>query len=259
MKTLTIIFIIFIGISGITFTQDDVKPIKWVIRPSVGSNLPITKLSSGYITDNLFGFTNNSYYWQFISTSYFFNNWGIEFTMSGNHNSVLDDRYGRFISDVNKKYNEKYFVHAGSGAQYSDFNIVGGSIEKGSFGPVYKFESNKNIFIGRFLLAVISFSTDWGDATLKSKGTNDIIYVRWETNSVNNDFWGLSPSFTYGYRLFDKIFIVLDINYRVYKINFNYLETSNNLNSEEKITKVYAYSNWINELSFGLGFMFVIK
>ena len=53
------------------------------------------------------------------STTYFFSNWGIEFSFSANHSSSLNDRHDKFTSDVEKKYSENYFVTTGSGASYS--------------------------------------------------------------------------------------------------------------------------------------------
>lgn len=239
--------------------QSDLKPIKWVVRPSFGKTLSITKLSGGYITDNLVEFGSNTYYWQFISSTYFFKKWGIEFSFSGNHSSKLNSNYDIFISQVENKYSENYFVTAASGAAYSDFNIVSGTIEKGSIGPVYKIEKDRFVLIGRAMIGTTSFDTNWGSADLKGKGTNELINIHWSNDRVLEDCFSLNPSFTFGYRLFDRIVLDFDVSYWIYKIDIDYTETIENLNTSEIQSQSYTYSDWINELSFGIGLMIVLK
>jgi hypothetical protein len=240
------------------FSQEN-EPIKWIVRPSFGYTLPIANLNSGYITDNLVGFDSPTYYWQFISTTYFFSNWGIEFSFAANHCSNLNNRHDKFISDVEKKYSEDFFVTTGSGASYSDFNIVGGSIEKGSIGPVYKIEHNKLIFIGRAMIGVTSFDTDHGNCNLKGKGTNERINIGWTTGRPVKDNFSFNPSLSFGYRLHKRIAFDFDINYWIYNINFEYTETIKNFNTNKIQTQKYTYSNLINEFSIGMGLMIILK
>jgi hypothetical protein len=257
MKTRLLILLLLISVTDI-FSQEN-EPIKWIIRPSFGYTLPLTNLNSGYITDNLVGYDSPNYHWQFISTTYFFSNWGIEFSFSANHSSSLNDRHDKFTSDVKKKYSENYFVTTGSGASYSDFNIVGGSIEKGSLGPVYKIEHHKLILIGRAMIGVTSFDTDHGNCNLKGKGTNEKINIGWTTGRPVKDYFTFNPSLSFGYRLHKRIAIDFDINYWIYNVDFEYTETITDLNTNEIQTQKYAYSKLINELSVGIGLMIVIK
>jgi hypothetical protein len=239
--------------------QEEVKPIKWVVRPSFGFTLPITTLSGGYITDDLIGFDSHTHYWQLISAAHFFGNWGIEFSFSGNNSSELDGRYNRFISAVEQKYSENYFVTAGSGASYSESNPFGGAIEKGSLGPVYKIENRRLVMMVRAMIGTTSFDTDWGSADLKEKGTNELVHIDWSTGRAVKDIFTFNPSFTVGYRFVKRVALDFDLNYWIYNINFDYTETIENMNTHEIQSQKYLYSDLINEVSFGIGLMIVLK
>lgn len=257
---LTIVFLLYVFMS--MNAQEKFSPIKWVLRPSGGYTIPISSLSGGYITDNLFKYESNTYYWQFISSAYFFNNWGIEFSFSGNDNASISKRYDRFVNEVTNKYSDKYFVRVSSGCLYDDDvdNVhIGGSVEKGGIGPVYKIEKDRLLLIGRALIGVTSFYTDWGSAKLKGRGTNEIIQIDWGADRPVKDYLAFNPSLTIGYRLSNRIIVDFDINYWLYNIDFKYTETLENLCTGAIQTNEYPYKNMINELSFGVGMMIVIK
>ena len=255
----TRILILLILTSTIEMFSQENEPIKWIVRPSFGYTLPLTNLNNRYITDNLVSFDSPTYYWQFISTTYFFSNWGIEFSFAANHSSNLNDRHNKFTSDIEGKYSQDYFVTTNSGAFYSDFNIVGGSIEKGSLGSVYKIERNNLIFIGRAMIGVTSFDTDHGNCNLKGKDSNERINIGWTTGRPVKDYFTFNLSFSLGYRIHKRIALVFDINYWIYNIDFEYTETITDLNTNEIQTQKYTYSNLINELSAGIGLMIILK
>ena len=252
MKFSFLIVLTLLTHSPVLYSQSDRKPIHWIVRPSFGMNLPVTKLSGGYITDNLVGYASNTFYWQVISTSYFFSNWGIEFSFAGNHRLDRAGRYTLFIDEVEDKYAANYYVTLNSGAKYSDFNVVGGTIEKGCLGPVYKFEKDRMVIIGRAMIGVTSFDRDWGSAELKGKGTNELIRIKWSSDRVPQDFFTLN-------RLSDRIVMDLDVNYWMYPVYFDYIETIENMNTKEIESQTYSYANLIHEVSIGIGFMIVLK
>jgi hypothetical protein len=259
MKAIYIFVLICLLIPVHIYSQEELKPLKWVVRPSFGITLPITTLSGGYITDDLVGFESNTYYWQFISAAYFFNNWGIEFSFAGNNSSTLDGRNDRFVSEVENKYAGNYYVTASSAGSYSDINPIGGAIEKGSIGPVYKIEKQRLVLIMRAMIGVTSFDTDWGAADLKEKGTNELVNIDWSIGRPVKDFFTFNPSFTFGYRVLKRIVLDLDLNYWIYNINFHYTETTENMNTHEIQSQKYSYVDLINEVSFGIGLMIVLK
>lgn len=259
MKFLSVLILVLLVITLSAYSQEVMKPLKWVVRPSFGLTFPITKLSGGHITDQLVGFGGVTYYGQFISTTYFFNRWGIEFSFAGNYSSKLDGRHDRFIAEVEKKYSGNYFVSPSSGGIYLPSNIVGGAIGKGSLGPVYKVEKNRFVLIGRAMIGSTSFDTDWGSASLKGKGTNELINIDWKAGKSFKEYFTFNPSFTLGYRLFDRVVLDFDLNYWIYNIDFEYWETIENMHTKAISTQHYAYSNLINEFGVGFGLMIVLK
>ena len=213
MKGLCILVLLNLLISICTYSQEELKPLKWVVRPSFGVTLPVTTLSGGYITDELVGFYGNTHYWQLISATRFFNKWGIEFSFSDNNSSALDGRYNRFVTEVENKYSGNYFVNASSGADYTEPNSIAGPIEKGSIGPVYKIENQRLVMIARAMIGTTSFDTDWGSADLKEKGTNNLVHIDWSTGRVVKDCFTFNPSFTLGYRVLKWVILDFDLNY----------------------------------------------
>jgi hypothetical protein len=233
--------------------------IKWIIRPSIGYNIPISTLSGGYITDNLVGFRSKTYYFQFISSTYFFNNLGIEFSFAAINNSKISNRSDKFESEVINKYSDQFYITASTSEANTDFNIVSRSIIRGGIGPVYKIEKDKFILIGRIMFMKTGIATEYGSADLKDKGTNERISINWKSGSMGKDVFTINPSITLGYKLFDKIFLDFDINYWQYKIDFEYAESRKNLNTKEIQIQKYTYSDLIKEISLGVGFIVVLN
>lgn len=257
----SIIIICFCGITILSISaQDPYKPIKWVIRPSVGETFTINKKNFGFITDNLTTYASQTYYWEVLSTTLFYRNWGIEFFVSGNQNKQLKNRFDKFSNRVTEEYSDRYYVTVSSGCEFSEnYTPFGGPIDKFSLGPVYKIEKNRTIFLFRSLLGVTSITSDWGSAVLKEKGTNTILDASWTSDKVGKDFFTFNPSFTIGYRIIKEIVLNFDINYWLYNMEFSYNETIINRDTRAGITTNYHYSRLLNEISFGVGFMYIIK
>ena len=73
MKKVIIIVVLFLNLWNSTFSQENSNTYsKWYVKPAFGLNIPLTKLLSGEITDNLFEYSDNSIYWQILSANYFF-------------------------------------------------------------------------------------------------------------------------------------------------------------------------------------------
>jgi len=256
----TFLVLLFLSVSIINIqAQDEYTPIKWFARTSFGSTIALNPKTFGFITDNLTSYTNRNFYWQVLSTGYFFNNWGIEFYYLRNHRSQLKNRFNEFSSKVAYKYGDKYFMDISSGCYYDFSNSTSSLMERGSIGPIYKIEKNKTIYIFRGLIGVISFSTDWGSVYLKEKGTNSILDIHWSADRVVKDFVTFNSSFTFGYRIAKRIVLDLDINYWFYNLNFKYQETITNFITEETNITSYHYKRLANDISFGVGFMIVLK
>ena len=142
---------------------------------------------------------------------------------------------------------------------YLTSNILSGDIGKSSLGPVYKLEKNRFVFIGRALIGSTAFDTDWGSASLKEKGTNELIEIDWSSGKSFKEYLTFNPSFTLGYRILDRLVLDVDFNYWVYNIDFEYTETIENLYTKTTVTQHFPYSSLINEFSVGFGLMIVLK
>jgi hypothetical protein len=233
---------------------------KWYLKPAVGVNIPITTLLSGEITDNLFEYNDNSYYWQVISGNFFFSrNWGVEFTYQAGNSNSISGRADRFNSEIQKKFSENYFVSSSSGAQYDDFNIILGNIERGYFGIVYRIEKPKFIFLPKLLIGVTSFYTDWGSADLKEKGTNTVLKISYSSGKRPNDHFTFAPAFTFGYRLSKRVIANIDLLYSYYKTNIEFVEEIHNTFTEEISYKTIDYKKDIHTLTIGIGLIIELK
>jgi hypothetical protein len=236
------------------------KTLKWIIRPSAGATFPLTTLKGGYITDPLIDFSGNTFYWQFISSSWFFSNWGIEFSFMGNLPRKPINRHNRFVTAVENRFGKDYYATTTSGAMYAFHSMAGGSIEKGGIGPVYKMESGRFVFMGRALIGVTSFYSDYASARLKAKDSNEILQLNWSTDDgAAKDFLTFNPSVSLGCRLSKRFILNFDVNYWLYNIRIDYSETMRNPWTGFTQTQDFSYSSLINEFSLGAGFMIVLK
>lgn len=243
------------------FGQEKLNPYsKWYLKPAVGVNIPITTLLSGEITDNLFEYDDNSYYWQVISGNFFFSQkWGVEFTFQANASERISGRADRFNSEIQKKYSEHYFIGSGSGALYDDFNIISGNFERGYLGIVYRVEKPKYIFLPKLFIGVTSFFIDWGSADLKEKGTNTILKLSYSSGKRPNDHFTIAPAFTFGYRLSKRVIANIDLLYSYYITNIEFIEEIRNTFTEETSFKVIDYKKDIHTLTIGIGLIIELK
>jgi hypothetical protein len=100
-----LIIVLPINFLNCSFAQESSKTYsKWYLKPAVGVNIPITRLFSGEISDNLFVYKDNSYYYQAFSANYFFSsNWGVELTLQAGFSQNLSGREERYHKEIEKK------------------------------------------------------------------------------------------------------------------------------------------------------------
>lgn len=249
------ILLLVLSASACVHAQETFKPVKWVVRPSRGLNIPISTLPRGYISDDLFTYKSKSNYWQPISSAFYFGHWGIEFSLTG----YVDDekRHDRFNADVARKYSDNYFVN--KIFFYDDGSLLGYKVDRIALGPSYKIEKKRWLYVARFLVGDVVFTADSCGTTLKGKGTNELVDVSWSAGSTQKHFFAFNPSFTLGYRITKQIVLDFDINYRQSKITVRYHEVTRDLDSGSTIRTEYLYHNVVKELSFGIGVMYVLK
>ena len=225
MKKIVVLALIFNSLTFVFGQQKANTYSKWYLKPAAGINIPLTRLLNGEITDNLFEYGDNSYYWQIISGNYFFlQNWGVEFTYQDGNSQSIAGRADRFNSEIVKQYSDNYFVSPSSGAQYDDYSTIGGNIQRGYLGLVYRIEKPKYIILPKLFIGVTSFITDWGRADLKEKGTNSVYELTYDSGKRPNDHFTLAPSVTFGYRLSKRLIANIDILYSYYKTDIVFVK-----------------------------------
>lgn len=256
-----IVILLFLCLFNISFAQDGLDAYtKWHLKPAVGLNIPITNLFCGEITDNLFKYADNSYYWQVLSLSRFFSSkWGLEFAYQAGHSRNITDRADRFTLELQEQYGDKYFVSSSSGAQYETFSYIGGSIERGYLGLVYRLEKPHFVLLPKISIGVTSFYTDWGSAVLKEKGSNNVYQLSFDPGKRPNDHFTLAPSLTFGYRLSKRLFANIDILYSYYKTNIEYITELRNTFTGETAYETIDYKRNMHALTIGMGLIVELR
>lgn len=261
MKKVIIIVVLFLNLWNSTFSQENSNTYsKWYVKPAFGLNIPLTKLLSGEITDNLFEYSDNSIYWQILSANYFFSaKWGIEFTYQAGCSQRISSRFESFKGKIEEEFGDKYFVSTSSGAEYNNFSIIGGSIERGYLGLVYRYEKPNYVFLPKLLIGVTSFYTDWGSAHLKEKGSNTFYKLFYNSGERPNDHYIIAPSFTFGYRLNRRLIANFDLLYSCYKTDIEFVKEMRNTFTEEIAIETIDYKKNIHTLSVGFGLIIELK
>lgn len=250
-----IISFLLLNLSAFTLAQPESGTYtKWYLKPAVGLNIPVTKLLSDKITDNLIDYDDHSFYWQVLSATYFVSpDLGIDLTIQAGYSSSIPGRAARFNSMLEEKYGDRYFVSPSSGAEFDSFSIILGSIERGYLGLVYRIETPEYIILPKLSIGVASFYTDWGNADLKEKGTNSLYVLSYDSGKRPNDHFMLAPSVSFGYRLSKGMIANMDLLYSFYKTDFEFQEELRNAYTDVVIVKTFGYHKNIHTLTIGMG------
>lgn len=250
-----IVFLVFTSLLKSAFAQENSSSYsKLYLKPAAGINIPMTNLLSGEITDYLFEYNDNSFYWQILSATYFFSpKWGIDFSYQAGYSNNISSRADKFNREIEKEYSDNYFVTSSSGAQYDDFSLIGGSIERGYLGVVYRLEKPKFIFLSKLSIGVTSFYTDWGKAYLKEKGTNSFYLLSFNSGNRPNDHFSIAPSGTFGYKLSKRLIANLDFLYSYYQTNIEFVKELKNTYTDEISIEIIDYKKKLHTLTIGIG------
>jgi hypothetical protein len=267
MKTKFIALIFFVFSDSYLFgqeTSDWGYDSKWQVRPSIGLNVPLTKLFNSTATDNLIDYHDGTtYYLQVLAVSWFFHkHWGVEFNYQGSSsNRIAGQKRGkRFSERIQNEYQDGYFVTPSSGAFYGDENIISGNVERGLIGIIYRKELDRFFIHPKFAIGVTSFYTDWGNATLKEKNSNTLLQVNYSTGERPNDHFTTAASLIMGYKLSKRIFWNFEIMTSYYNTNFTFTREIIDLTTGvSAITEYSKYKKDIFTLSLGTGLIIVLK
>ncbi|WP_221390569.1 hypothetical protein [Dyadobacter sp. NIV53] len=261
MRNIFIIFLLFGFFSDKAYCQDSLNyKSKWQIRPSYGVNIPITKLLDGGIPDNMFKYGDNSTYWQVLSISYFFHkHWGLEFNFQGMTAGNISKRADNFLNAMKSDYEDNYYVTSSTSASYDDFNPFSGNFERGFIGLIYRYEKKRFFIYPNLSIGVSSFYTDWGNAILKQKNSNNLIEVTYDSGKQPNDHFILATSTAFGYKLSKRLFLNIDFMTSYYKTDITFIKKMTDLNTNISTSENIRYNKDIFTLSIGGGLIFVIR
>jgi len=233
---------------------------KWHTRPNYGVNFPITKLLDGRIPDNLFEYGDNSTYWQVLSVSYFFcKHWGVEFNFQGMTAKNIYKRDEIFIDAMKSEYKNNYYVTPSTGANYDNFNAFSGNFERGFIGLIYRYEKKRFFVYPKFSIGVSSFYTDWGNAILKQKNSNNLIEVSYDSGKIPNDHFIMATSAAFGYKLSKRFYLNIDLMTSYYKTDITFIKKMTDLNTNISTSENIRYNKDIYTFSIGGGLIFVIR
>lgn len=252
------IFLVVLSFASLSLYSQSYKS-KWQTKPSFGVYFPSTKLLKGVVTDNLLEYDDESFYWQVLSASYFFHkHWGIEFNFQAGSSGRISKRDDRFIRSIESTYGDQYFVTASTAASYDNFSIIGGDIERGYLGVIYRLESKRFLLYPKFAIGVTSFRTNWGNAYLKEKESNNVLRVSFDPGKVPNDHFTIAPSLGLGYKLTKRVFFNVDLLTSYYKTNITFVKTVTDLNTGQESKEEIGYKKGMFNTALGAGLIIVL-
>lgn len=231
---------------------------KWQFVPAYGANIPITKLPSKGITDNLIQHQNHTSYAQIVAATWFFKRrWGLSLKHQSMFSSDLSKRDDIFLSETNAEYEQDYFVTPFTTASYQRNGIFGG-FERTMIGLIYRFENDRWFLYPEFSFGLTSFYTDWGSALLKKKNSNELLRLSYNRERGPNDFLTLALSSSIGYKLSKRFYVNAGVTTSWYQANLDFEKELLNLNTNLSTTENIDYNKHLFTFSAGAGLIFVI-
>jgi hypothetical protein len=232
---------------------------RWQTKPTFGFNIPITTLAENQITDYLLDFDDRTVYWQIISATHFFHkHWGIEFNFQASASKRTLQREDKFIQALTAEYGNNFFIFPSTGSSYDKFNVIGGDIERGYLGVIYRIESNRFFIYPKVAVGVTSFFSDYGSAFLKEKNSNKVVKLMYSFDKRPNDHLSVAASASFGYKFTRRIFLNVDAATSYYKTNVTFLKSITDQTSGQEILEDIRYKKDIFTLSLGAGLIIVI-
>jgi hypothetical protein len=234
---------------------------KWQLNPSFGFNIPITKLLKGQTMDYMFEYDDHSYYLQVLSATYFFSkHWGLEFNYQGGSSKHIAQRSTNFLNAITAQYEKSYYIlDPYNSANDDNYNIIGGYIQRGYLGIVYRIEKKRLIFYPELSIGFTSFYTDWAEVYLKEKNSNNVLDLQYSTVQMPKDNFTLAASAKIGYKISKRFSVAMDLSVSYYETNIPLTTTLTDLNSGNATVETYNYNNTIFTLSVGAGLIMTIK
>lgn len=237
------------------------RKLEWQLKPSAGFNIPLTKLLKGDVTDHLIAYDDHSFYWQVIALTLFFHkHWGVEFNFQGSTSGNISKRDNRFQQSMQNEYSNGYYVTPWTNATNEEFKAIGGHIERGYLGVIYRIESKRFFVYPKLSIGVSSFYTDLATVYLKEKETNTVVEVSYLTSKrPPKDHFTIATAAAAGYKLNRWLYLNFDLLASYYKTNFEFVKTTTDLNSGQSVQEETKYKKNMFNLCLGAGVIISLK
>jgi hypothetical protein len=230
------------------------------IKPAVGLNIPITRLFSGNITDNLLNYADHAVIFQMPSATYMFSsNWGIEVGLQLGFSGDFQTRVNNLNSYFEEKYAADYFVLPVYGFNQQNNAGLYNSYWRGMFGLVYQIEKPKYLILSKFLIGSTDLQITPIRRDLKERGTNQVLKLSYFPDTKRNQsFFTLSTGLTLGYKISKRTWVNFDVQYAYSKSNFSIEEKLRNPLTEQTLQNNFVYKKDIHTLTIGVGLIYDI-
>ncbi len=227
-------------------SQDAMKPIGFVLQPSVGISIPLSSIQNGAITDNLISNMDTPSFYSQLSASYFWKHWGLGGSVVFNASNNPQN----FVDDVRQYYSDRYYVNIDD---YDHNYSLTNPVTKVLFGLSYKAEKKKLTFIYKLQIGVNRFHTWSNEAYLKEKNTNTIVTLDWKYSQMDHDrdFFCVNPSASIAYRFTNRIAVSFDIMIMHSIGSFEFYEVAEDIYTHKVKSQTFHYNNAITELNLG--------
>ncbi|MFT3907789.1 MAG: hypothetical protein QM737_00055 [Ferruginibacter sp.] len=260
MMRYLLIILICLNCQGVVAQDDMLYRSKLQLNTAFGWNIPLTKLLSGAVTDNLFKYEDNTYYWQVVSVTYFFKkHWGVEFNLHAGSSEEIFRKAKNYQNLVAAQYGNNYYGKATPGSYENgdaSADMLNGEVSRKYLGMIYRYETKRFFLYPKVSLGITSFTTNWGASYLKEKNTNQVYKVEYNSGRRGNDHFTVALSAKTGYKISKRFYIDVDVLGSWFKTNINFAKTTTNMITNEKIIEPQLYKKDIYTLSMGAGLIY---
>lgn len=224
-------------------TKKEKSRLELLIKPSVGFNIPLTKLMDGRVTDDLLEYDDQSFHFQVLSLALCFNKrWGVEFNYQAARSNRIAGKDERFLQSMQNEYGASHYVTPPS-TTYAIYKMGGllGPVERGLLGVFYRIEKNRFFVYPKLAIGVTSFFANYGRVYLKEKGTNQATEIYYQVPKRPRDHFTAAASATLGYKLNKWLSLHCDLQTSWFRANTSFDRTVTNLDSKQSTTTSIQY------------------
>ncbi len=235
------------------WSQNTTDPSRLYLRPAAMVNLDVSEFFNDEITDNFIRYRSETFYLRAISAILFVKpKLGVELCFRPGLIGNSSDRLNQLNTELKRRYEDQYFItHIDQ--EFLNSQEIFPDLTRLNIGLVYRHELNKFTILTRLLVGFTSFAIDATEISLKEKGTNTVLTLKYEPEDKHPVNFTTAPALTLAYRITPKMHINFDVQYSFFKTDFKIKESLYNPLTEENNSSVYSYKKDIHTVSVALG------